>query len=91
MLRAALAAADNWRIFGCNGSRYQCSPQYEEDGRSSVYYDELEPGKAPKATMSGFAANFAQWPEFGPSWKPSCVSPKAFDTIAAAKRRLARE
>jgi len=30
-------------------------------------------------------------PEFGPSWKPACVSPRAFDTIAAAKRRLARE
>jgi hypothetical protein len=30
-------------------------------------------------------------PPFGPSWKPSCVSPKAFDTIAAAKRRLAQE
>ena len=30
-------------------------------------------------------------PVFGPSWKPACVSPKAFDTIAAAKRRLARE
>ena len=25
---------DNWQIFGCNGTRYQCSPQYE-DGRLS--------------------------------------------------------
>ena len=30
-------------------------------------------------------------PEFGPSWKPACVSPRPFDTIAAAKRRLAQE
>lgn len=55
------AEPDNWQIFGCNGSRYQCSPQYEVDGRSSLYYDEVEPGREPKATMSGYASNFAQW------------------------------
>jgi phospholipase C len=51
----------NWQIFGCSGSRYQCSPQYRVDGRPSVYYDNLEPGKQPKASMSGYASNFAQW------------------------------
>ncbi len=55
------ATSDNWQIFGCNGSRYQCSPQYTVDGRPSVYYDELEAGREPKANMSGYASNFAQW------------------------------
>ena len=55
------AEPSNWQIFGCNGTRYQCSPQYEEDGYPSVYYDEVEPGTEPKATMSGYASNFAQW------------------------------
>lgn len=55
------AEADNWQIFGCNGGRYKCSPQYEVGGRPGLYYDEIEPGGAPKATMSGYAANWAQW------------------------------
>ena len=55
------AEPDNWQIFGCSGTRDQCSPQYRVDGRRSLYYDELEPGKRPKATMGGYAGNFAQW------------------------------
>ncbi|MGD9736985.1 MAG: alkaline phosphatase family protein [Solirubrobacterales bacterium] len=55
------AEAANWQIFGCSGSRYQCSPQYRVDGRPSVYYDDLEPGKQPKASMGGYASNWAQW------------------------------
>lgn len=55
------AESVNWQIFGCNGSRYQCSPQYKSDGYPGLYYDEVEPGTEPKATMSGYASNFAQW------------------------------
>lgn len=53
--------ATNWQVFGCNGSREQCSPQYSEGGEPSVYYDEVAPGEQPTAEMSGFASNYAQW------------------------------
>jgi phospholipase C len=92
--------ADNWQIFGCNGSRYQCSPQYSEDGRPGVYYDELEPGKEPKANMSGYASNFAQWlhngyfseentGEAGPGAIMGAYAPSMLPVMSTLARRYA--